>query len=129
MAMTEQERIIKDISLCRFKDPRVIKTIVNHPILFTKRVMSNPDDYRSVRIRYFGVFTQKYAINKEVLKMFVDMQEYFKSPEYTPGDFGFKDSDDAILYMHTLLKNSKKDDMYKLYDMVNKAIADNKSFD
>ena len=66
--MSPQDKIIKELSLRKFKDPRVIQAIVYHPILFAKKIMADPDDERPVRIRYFGVFTQKYIKNKTTLK-------------------------------------------------------------
>jgi hypothetical protein len=66
--MKPQDSIIKNISLLKFKDPRVIQAIVYHPLLFAKQKMVDPDDIRPVRIRYFATFVQKYYHNKLTLK-------------------------------------------------------------
>ena len=53
------EDIIKQISLTIGKDKRVIECIVHHPLLFTKRVIENPEDIRAIMIPYFGKFVFK----------------------------------------------------------------------
>lgn len=49
------------------KDTRVIKTITEYPFKFAKERMSDPSDDRPIRIRYFGVFTQRKLKNKDVI--------------------------------------------------------------
>ncbi|MFW5890660.1 MAG: hypothetical protein ACOCUI_00400 [bacterium] len=49
------------------KDQRVIKSICEYPFKFAKERMSDPTDDRPIRIRYFGVFTQKHLKNKKVI--------------------------------------------------------------
>lgn len=77
--MKEQDKIIKHISLIKFKDPRVIQAIVYHPMLFAKRRMADPDDDRPIRIRYFGAFVQKYMRNKETYKRLSWIIAYIKA--------------------------------------------------
>lgn len=123
--MTVQEQIIKHISLIKFKDPRVIQTIVYHPFLFAKRKMTDPDDYRPIRIRYFGVFVGKYMRNKEMfhkltyiisaLKTRNNMYKIFVDPKF--------DNDlDARKYVNKLFDTNDKESMEKIYDAIYKAI-------
>ena len=59
-------RIIHEIYLKWKKDKRVIREIISHPILFTKHKIVDDDDWRPIRIRYFGVFAPKSsAVIKE----------------------------------------------------------------
>jgi hypothetical protein len=51
-----EDSIIKDISLRKMKDTRVIKLIAHYPLKFLKDKMQNNADWRPVRIRYFGIF-------------------------------------------------------------------------
>jgi hypothetical protein len=123
--MTEQDKIIKSISLDNFKDPRVIKQIVYHPLLFAKRRMADPDDYRPIRIRYFGVFLQKYMRNKEMfkklsfivsnLKLHPKLIKIFVEPT-------FVNYLDAIKYVNELFESNNKDAINEIYDTIYKAI-------
>ena len=63
--MLKQDIIIRDLAAKYKKDPRIIEAIVYSPLKFTKRVIENPQDDRPVRIKYFGVFTQKVVFNKD----------------------------------------------------------------
>lgn len=58
--MTLEEKVRKDLSLRKMLDPRVVKAIVTHPILFTKQRISDTEDTRPIRLRYLAVFTPKY---------------------------------------------------------------------
>ena len=50
---------------CKYKiDQRIMKDIVYSPLLFAKRTIKDNQDYISIRIPYFGMFTQKNATNK-----------------------------------------------------------------
>jgi hypothetical protein len=125
--MTEQERIVKDMSLCRFKSPQVIQYIVNHPMLFAKRVMSDPDDYRPVRIRYFGVFTQKYMHNKETFKKFSFISETLKSNNesykvFNYAGYRFVDWQMALAYLKDVMRDGDKEEMDRLCSIFTKAI-------
>lgn len=62
--MNYQDKIIKDLAKKHNLDSRIVKAIVYYPIKFTKDVFKDPVDMRPVRIRYFGVFTQKVVKNK-----------------------------------------------------------------
>ena len=57
-----QERIIKEIAKKYNLDTRLVKTVVYHPIKFAKTKMENPTNNRPIRIRHFGLFTQKHII-------------------------------------------------------------------
>jgi len=127
--MTEQERIIKSISLDKFKDPRIIQHIVNHPILFAKHVMANPDDYRPVRIRYFGVFTQKYMYNKEVFKQFNTIKQWFAEYPDLLGLYDFNTLQECNVYVRNLLDSNNKVALKEIYDTLSKAIQIKESFE
>jgi hypothetical protein len=42
-------------------DPRVVRLVADYPIKFAKEKMSNEEDWRPIRIRYFAVFLPKAA--------------------------------------------------------------------
>ena len=65
--MKLEDKIIRGIANKYGKDPRVVREIVYHPLLFTKRRMEDPLEDRPVRIRYFGAFVQKNIKNKKFL--------------------------------------------------------------
>jgi hypothetical protein len=123
--MKEQEKLIKHISLIKFKDPRIIQTIVNHPMFFAKQKMTDPDDLRPIRIRYFGVFVGKYMRNKEMfkklsyviaaLKRHPELTELFVEPSFT-------NERDARKYVNLLFDNNDRDSLRAIYDAVFKAI-------
>jgi hypothetical protein len=60
-----QDRIIKDIAKKYKLDYRHVKNIVYYPFKFAKAKMSDPLNERPIRIKYFGVFTQKHILNKD----------------------------------------------------------------
>lgn len=62
-----QDRLMRRLAKEHGKDPRVIKEIVNSPIKFANRVISDPWDIRPIRIRYFGVFMLKHKDAKDNL--------------------------------------------------------------
>ena len=62
--MIYQDVIIRDLAAKYKKDPRIIEVIVYSPIKFVKKVVNDNIDPRPIRIRYLGVFTQKYIKNK-----------------------------------------------------------------
>jgi hypothetical protein len=123
--MTEQEKLIKHISLIKFKDPRVIRTIVNHPMFFAKKKMTDPDDLRPIRIRYFGVFVGKYMRNKEMfkklsyviaaIKKHPELIELFVEPSFTK-------EWEARKYVNMLFDTNDRDSLRAIYDAVTKAI-------
>jgi hypothetical protein len=125
--MREQDRILKHIALSKFKDTRVVQAIAYHPLLFAKRKMSDPDDYRPVRIRYFGVFVQKYMHNKE---MFKKMSYIFNTLKEHPKlikvfiDPKFSTLDEALDYVKQLIEENNKDALNVVYDVLVKAIED-----
>ena len=65
--MKVEDKIIRSIARKYGKDQRVVRSIVYHPLLITKRVIEDLVDNRPTRIRYFGAFVQKPVKNKEFL--------------------------------------------------------------
>lgn len=59
------KQIIKHLAEKHKRDARVIDLVTRHPFRFTRDVMSDPEDYRPVRLMYFGVFLQKNTNNKK----------------------------------------------------------------
>lgn len=128
--MKEQDKIISDIAAAKKKDVRVIQNIVYHPLLFTKHKMADPDDYRPIRIRYFGVFAGKYMRNKQNMQRLSFIRNSFKeNPELfkifidpdTEEQF-FPDNESAIKYTRTLFDSNRRDEFNELYEAVDKAI-------
>lgn len=125
--MKEQDKLIKHISLIKFKDPRVIQAIVYHPLLFAKRKMTDPDDLRPIRIRYFGAFVGKYMRNKEMfkklsyviaaLKAHPELIEIFVDPVCAT-------EKEARVYVNQLFDRNDKDSLNAIYDVIYKAIGD-----
>jgi hypothetical protein len=123
--ISEQDKLIKHISLIKFKDPRVIQSIVYHPMLFAKRKMTDPDDLRPIRIRYFGVFVGKYMRNKEMFKKLSYTIKCIKEhPELIDifVDPKFDDDREARLYICKLFDTNQKDSLCAIYDAVAKAM-------
>jgi len=123
--MTEQERIIKHISLIKLKDPRVVQQVVYHPFLFAKHRMADPDDYRPIRIRYFGAFVGKFMRNKEMYqKLSYIIQALKDRPELIKifVDPAFDNDLDARIYVNQLFDANAKDSVNAIYDAI-KAIG------
>jgi len=70
------EEVIKELALKYNKDIRVTKAICEHPLLFTKHTIENPNDIRAIMIKYFGKFIPKY--NKTVEDKQKNMDRYLK---------------------------------------------------
>jgi hypothetical protein len=66
------EEIIKELSLKYNKDKRVIKLICEHPLLFVKNRIKDPNDIRSIMIPYFGKFVFKFGKTLEDKKFNTD---------------------------------------------------------
>lgn len=66
------EEIIKELSLKYNKDKRVIKLICEHPLLFVKNRIKDPNDIRSIMIPYFGKFVFKFGKTLEGKKLNTD---------------------------------------------------------
>lgn len=125
--MKEQDRIIKHISLIKFKDPRIIKSIVYHPLLFTRKKMADPDDTRPIRIRYFGVFVGKYMRNKENFKKLSYMKRAIKQHPNVINVFAdpvFKDFKELRKYIQDLFDNNDVEVFEEFYKIIYKAIGD-----
>jgi len=124
--MKEQDKIIKHISLIKFKDPRIIQQVVYHPILFAKHVMADPDDYRPIRIRYFGAFVGKFMRNKEMhMKLSYIIQAIKSDPKLIRIfiDPSFDDDLMARKYVNQLFDESNKDAINDIYDTIVKVAS------
>ena len=62
-----QDRFIRNLAKKYNRDPRVIREIVYSPLKFATRTISDPEDMRPIRIRYFGVFALKHKEAKDNL--------------------------------------------------------------
>jgi hypothetical protein len=62
-----QNKIIKELAKEYNLDKRTVQMIVYYPLKFAKQKMENPCNNRPIRIRHFGLFTQKHIINKDFL--------------------------------------------------------------
>jgi hypothetical protein len=93
----DQDKVIKHLSLITGKHTKLIEHVVYHPLKFTKKVMVDPDDYRPIRIRCFGVFAPKYMRNKcnfqrltymaAALRSYPDLhKDVFIDPTFSTGD-------------------------------------------
>jgi hypothetical protein len=58
------QSIIKNISKSTGIDIRVVTQVVHHPFKFVRDKVSGNEE-RPIRIRYFGVFSQKLLLNKQ----------------------------------------------------------------
>jgi len=122
---TEQDKIIKNISLLKYKDPRIVKEVVYHPIIFAKKIMADPDDYRPIRIRYFGAFVLKFMHNKEMFKRLSFMVSALDTHPKLYKIFidpSFNNSRDAIKYVNRLFEANDLTSINSIYDAITKAI-------
>ena len=62
-----QNKLIRDLAKEFKLDKRIVNNIVYYPLKFAKEKMERPTNNRGIRIRYFGLFTQKHIINKDYL--------------------------------------------------------------
>lgn len=62
--MNYQDALIKDLAKKYQIDPRIVKEVVYYPIRFTRDIIRDDTDIKPIRIKYFGVFTQKIVKNK-----------------------------------------------------------------
>ena len=127
--MKEQDKIIKNISLLRFKDLRVVRTIVYHPLLFAKRIMMDPDDNRPIRIRYFGAFVQKYLCNKTFFKKLHRLQALLLTDDRVlliiqSIDSSIETVREARIYLNTMVSMNQFEKLIKVVDKVFKAIGE-----
>ena len=126
--MKVQDRIINSISLLKFKDKRIIQNIVYHPLLFAKRRMTDPDDERPIRIRYFGVFTQKYLHNKTSAKQYRFIRDHIEDPLVMAAIRSLNNeivnTESAYKWLYYLYNANKKDQFDKLYNIICKAIGE-----
>jgi len=59
-----KEKLVERLANKHNLDPRVVRLAVDYPVKFSKAKMSNEEDFRPVRIRYFAVFLPKKAGNE-----------------------------------------------------------------
>lgn len=127
--MKVQDKILKNISLLKFKDIRIIQKIAYHPLFFTKEKMMNSDDERPIRIRYFGVFMQKYLCNKSMLKklkyIYNKLRNDPKALEILQQfDSTLTTSEVAQKKVNSIFKSNNKDEIEEIYNILFKAIGD-----
>lgn len=63
--MNEINDIIKSLAEKYGIDPRVMKAIVLHPLLFAKKRIQDPIDTKAIRILHFGVFKLRHGVTVE----------------------------------------------------------------
>lgn len=67
--MLLKETLVKTIAKEVKLDPRIVRLIIDSPIKFWRDKMSDPNEIRPVRIRYFGVASPKpKVVRGEVAK-------------------------------------------------------------
>ena len=59
-----KENLVKSLATRHKLDERVVRLIVDYPLKFAKETMSNSEDWRPIRIRYFAIFLPKSAGNE-----------------------------------------------------------------
>ena len=62
--MKIKDKLVKQLSKKHGVDPRIVRLVVDYPIKFIRDKIADPEDDRSIRLRYFGVFTPKYDYEK-----------------------------------------------------------------
>ena len=110
------QSIIKNISKSTGIDIRVVTQVVHHPFKFVRDKISGNEE-RPIRIRYFGVFSQKYLLNKHssvkrkvdiiLTKYTKDLANYLNLSEEA-----------AIIYLNKLFEDKK----YKEIDVIYKKV-------
>jgi len=123
--MKLQDKILKHISLIKNLDVRIIKNIVYHPLLFAKKKMADPDEYRPIRIRYFGVFIQKYMHNKEMFKKLSYIIKALKEHHNLYKIFidpTFETDLEARIFVNKLFDEDNKQAILDIYNAIIKAI-------
>ena len=89
--------------------------------------MADPDDYRPIRIRYFGAFTGKFMRNKEMYqKLSYIIQSIKDHPKLIKifVDPAFTDDLSARKYVNALFDDNAKDSVNEIYDAIRKAIGE-----
>lgn len=130
--ITNQNKIIKEISLLKNKDARVVQTIAQHPLLFAKHRLADPDDSRPIRIRYFGAFVVKYMRNKDayrktnfIFKWVKERPELYDLfiDEDTGGRF-FPGERELRRHIKYVLDTNDVDQLDEIYNAISKAIGE-----
>jgi hypothetical protein len=117
--MLRQDVLIRDLAARYKKDPRIIEAIVYSPIKFARKVFENNQDDRSVRIKYFGVFTQKPIFNKNtrVEKFLKDLRADMANTTFVMANilqFPIKDSTSV----ENILKMAEEQDDFDKIKMI-----------
>lgn len=89
----------------------------------------NSDDERPIRIRYFGVFMQKYLCNKGMLKklkyIYNKLRNDSKALEILQQfDSTLTTSEVAQKKVNSIFKSNNKDEIEEIYNILFKAIGD-----
>jgi len=61
-----EDSILKEISILTHRDIRVVKLICEHPFLFAKHKIEDPNEDRAVMIMHFGKFVCKHNVTKDM---------------------------------------------------------------
>ena len=70
MSLSE-DKIIKQLAEKYGKDKRVIKLIAHSPFKFLKLIIEDPEDWRPLRLRYFGIF----GLTKKAKDLYGEMKK------------------------------------------------------
>lgn len=104
-------------------DPRVVRAIVYHPFLFAKRRMEDDNDDRPIRIKYFGVFVQKYIKTKNFLmgkryKILIDnLSEVFEAVCSTGKYFEIENETDLASLLSEMKEQENNEGVAKVYSI------------
>jgi hypothetical protein len=117
--MLKQDYLIRDLAAKYKKDPRVIESIVYSPFKFLKTIIEDPANDRSVRLKYFGVFTQKPIFNKNtrVEKLLKDLRADMANTTFVMVNmlqFPVKDSESV----ERVLKMAEEQDDYEKIKLI-----------
>jgi hypothetical protein len=110
------QSIIKNISKSTGIDIRVVTQVVHHPFKYVRDKISGNEE-RPIRIRYFGVFSQKYLLNKHssvkrkvdiiLQKDLKELAEHFNLPV-----------EEAINHLNKLFEDKKYKEIDVLYKLL-----------
>ena len=65
--MLEKERLVKQIAKRKGIDPRVVRLVADYPFRFVRDRMKDNEDWRPIRIRYFGIFALRPKFRRMLL--------------------------------------------------------------
>ena len=127
--MTKQDLIIRQISLNRFINERVVRQVVSHPILFARQRMADKDDNRPIRIKYFGTFVQKKIANKENVRKLNEILQLvrFNEEHYLKVFDGlFTEKEEILTHIRKAFNERNEEEFNEIYTIIvnNKCIQD-----